>query len=192
MPTIDEALLERLANVRREPVFELPDEEQERAFSKIARLCAVRERCESELSQRLAKDGFDSEASRAALARAVSCGLVDDARFGAVLVRSRIAQGKGRAGIESELSRLGIDEWSIDGWPDGFFSGDPAAEEFARALDVLRRKPPRAKNVVAAAYRRLVSKGYGAQTASAAARRFAEEAGKVEGSGMDFSDNPTW
>ena len=43
--------------------------------------------------------------------------------------------------------------------------GDDAGE-LARALAVLDRRPPRAKNLRDAAYRRLVQKGYGSSVAS--------------------------
>ena len=131
--------------------------------------------------------------------RALDCGLIDDMRYGAVLIRTRVSQGRGRKGIEDELERAGIAASDIPGWPEEFFSVDDFdpfrvnanaeddvvvcsfgsessdEQEIERALALLRRKPPRSKNVQASAYRKLVTKGYSTSVASAATRRFMEE-----------------
>lgn len=143
----------------------------EAAFRKIERLCLVREQACEQLRQRLARDGFEPEAVEAALSRALACGLVDDARFADVLVRSRLAQGRGRRGIAAELEGLGIDADSVDALAAG--DGDDAGE-VERALALLERKPPRAKNRRDAAYRRLAQKGFSASVSSTAARLWCE------------------
>ena len=143
----------------------------EAAFRKIERLCLVREQACEQLRQRLARDGFEPEAVEAALSRALACGLVDDARFADVLVRSRLAQGRGRRGIAAELERLGFDADSVDALAAG--DGDDAGE-VERALALLERKPPRAKNRRDAAYRRLAQKGFSASVSSTAARLWCE------------------
>ena len=104
--------------------------------------------------------------------RALACGLVDDVRYAEVLVRSRVSQGCGAQGIAAELDGLGIDIACVPGWPDEF----PVEhdDEVARALALLERKPPRAKNRRDAAYRRLAQKGFGASVASTAARLWSE------------------
>ena len=142
------------------------------AFRKIERLCLVRERASEQLRQRLARGGFEAEAVEAALDRALACGLVDDGRFADVLVRSRLAQGRGRRGIAAELESLGIDADSVEALA--------AAGEVDRALALLDRKPPRAKNRRDAAYRRLAQKGFSASVSSSAARLWCE-ANPVEG-----------
>ena len=123
------------------------------AFRKIERLCLVRERASEQLRQRLAREGFEAEAVEAALDRALACGLVDDGRFADVLVRSRLAQGRGRRGIAAELENLGIDADGVE----ALAAADDDAGEVDRALALLDRKPPRAKNRRDAAYRRLLS-----------------------------------
>lgn len=143
----------------------------EAAFRKIERLCLVREQACEQLRQRLARDGFEPEAVEAALSRALACGLVDDARFADVLVRSRLAQGRGRRGIAAELEGLGIDADSVDALAAG--DGDDAGE-VERALALLERRPPRAKNRRDAAYRRLAQKGFSASVSSTAARLWCE------------------
>lgn len=170
MPIITEDMF---SGMTLEPIFDVIPEAQEKAFVKIQRLVVVRERCVHELRERLVRDGFASEDANAAIDRAVRCGLVDDIRFGSILVRSRIAQGKGKAGIVAELERLDILAADIPEWPEAFFP-EEGGSELDRAMEVLRRRPPRAKNVRDAAFRKLVSKGYSHNVAATASRIFTE------------------
>ena len=109
------------------------------AFRKIERLCLVRERASEQLRQRLAREGFEAEAVEAALDRALACGLVDDGRFADVLVRSRLAQGRGRRGIAAELESLGIDADGVE----ALAAADDDAGEVDRALALLDRRARR-------------------------------------------------
>ncbi|MBS6975252.1 MAG: RecX family transcriptional regulator [Eggerthellaceae bacterium] len=147
-------------------------DEAERAFRKIERLALAREQASAALRARLAREGFAPEAASAAVDRALSCGLVDDARYAEVLVRSRLSQGRGAQGIAAELDALGIDASVVPGWPEEFAVDHES--EVERALALLDRKPPRAKNGRDAAFRRLVQKGFGASVASTAARVWSE------------------
>ena len=182
-----------------EPIAVKRTEDETRAFEKVTRLACSRERGSRELIDRLVRDGFTQEVVESAVRRALDCGLIDDTRYGAVLIRTRVAQGRGRKGIEDELERAGIAASDIPGWPEEFFSVDDFdpfrvnanaeddvvgctfgsessdEQEIERALALLHRKPPRSKNVQASAYRKLVTKGYSASVASAATRRFMEE-----------------
>ncbi len=182
------------------PLWEEITEAQQAAFEKVKRLALVRERGSHELLERLVHDGFEREDARYAVQRALDCGLIDDIRYGSVLVRTRVSQGRGRHGIEQELERAGISAFDIPGWPDEFFAPIDYSEsavgngalycdageespaglssqecEVERALLLLRSRPFHAKNLQAAAYRRLVSKGYAPSVASIAVRRFVEE-----------------
>lgn len=182
-----------------EPIVVKRTEDETRAFEKVTHLVCTRERGSRELIDRLVRDGFPQEVAESAVRRALDCGLIDDTRYGAVLIRTRVAQGRGRKGIEDELERAGIAASDIPGWPEEFFSVDDFdpfrvnanaeddvvgcsfgsessdEQEIERALALLRRKPPRSKNIQASAYRKLVTKGYSTSVASAATRRFMEE-----------------
>ena len=147
-------------------------DDAECAFRKIERLSLVREQASAALRTRLRREGFSEQATERALERALACGLVDDTRFAEVLMRSRLSQGRGAQGIEAELARLAIDADTVPGWPEDFAVDDDS--EIERALAVLDRKPPRAKNQRDAAYRRLAQKGFGASVASTAARLWTE------------------
>lgn len=150
------------------------ESEDESAFKKVQRLCSAREQASLPLEARLVRDGFSEAAASAAVARAVRCGLVDDSRYAEVLVRSRIRAGRGLCGIGREVERLGIDPSSVQPYAEALSCGDDW--ELERALAALDAKPPRAKNLREAAYRRLAQKGFSTSVAASAARRWSESA----------------
>ena len=143
-------------------------------FDRIVALCAVRDRSSTELVERLGKDGYTSAQVEEALGRSRECGLVDDARFADAFVRGRVSAGKGARGIEKSLLEHGIDPLSLEGWPEAY--GMSEEEQVERGCDYLRSHPPRAKDAWAAAYRKLLSRGYSARIASKACRLWADEA----------------
>lgn len=175
VPIIDESFLAALV---RESVVEEVPEQRDAAFKRIIGLLGSRDRCSCELVERLKRAGFEHDDAVSAVDRAVACGLVDDARYADVLIRSRISQGKGRAGIEEELAKLHIVASDLEGWPEAYFPSGGVSEE-ERALEFLRRKPPRSKNVYAAACRKLASRGFSPDVVFSAARRYVEQADRV-------------
>lgn len=144
----------------------------DKALKKIVSLVNASDKSQRAIRERLSREGFAEPAIEEAVARAIDYGFIDDARFTEVLIRSRVSQGRGSAGIERELSENGIVAEEVPGWPYEYpFSYD---EELDRALTLLERKPPRSKNAREAAYRRLMQKGYPSGVASSAARMWSE------------------
>lgn len=138
------------------------------AFKRIVSLVNASEKSERIVRERLSRLEFQQSAIDSAVHKAKEYGLIDDTRYGEILVRSRVSQGKGSVGIERELADNGIDPLSIPGYPEEYALTPDS--EFDRALSLLERKPPRAKNAREAAYRKLVQKGYPSSIASSAAR----------------------
>lgn len=145
--------------------------DSEYVFRRIERLALAREQASVALRRRLLREGYNDDVIEQALARALSCGLVDDTRYAEVLVRSRLSQGRGRKGIAAELADLDITPTVVS---ELLGIEDDDAEEVERALAVLERKPPSVKNRREGAYRRLMQKGYGTSVATTVARRWSE------------------
>ena len=80
------------------------------AYDKALTLLARREHSARELESKLVRKGLDAGESAAALAQLQSKDYQSDARFGEMLVRSRIAQGYGPRWIIAELKTHGIAE----------------------------------------------------------------------------------
>jgi regulatory protein len=88
-----------------------PDKSDEpNAYQKALGLLARREHSARELKSKLAQRGFDADENAAALERLQSRDFQSDARFGEMLVRSRIEGGYGPRWIIAELRTHGIGE----------------------------------------------------------------------------------
>ena len=146
----------------------------QKAFKKIERLVAVRDRSVSEVTKRLKQDDFSSAVIDEAIDRALRCNYLDDHRFADILIRSRLSAGRGVEGIKRELQDHQIDLVSCEALFDEYQALYPS--EFTRALDALMKKPPRAKNKQQAAFSKLMRMGYSSAIAAAAARQWAETA----------------
>lgn len=142
------------------------------ALKKIIALVNASDKSERAIRDRLVREGFSEPAIEGAVGQAKQYGFIDDRRFAEVLVRSRISQGRGSAGIIRELAENDIDAEDVPGWPYDFPLS--TEEETERAIGLLQRKPPHAKNKREAAYRRLMQKGYSSTVASSAARLWFE------------------
>ena len=148
------------------------DDEYARAFAKISRIVSHAEKSTKQIRERLKRDGFSEEAIENSLERATRCGMVDDERYAEWLVRSRLRQGRGLAGIERELSEVGYRLEDLRGWPEEFEYNDD--DETERAIAFLEKHPTNAKNKRDAAYRKLVMKGFSSQCSTRAARIWCE------------------
>lgn len=144
-----------------------------KAFQKIVNWLSVRERSTGYVRERLKRDGFGSDNIEEALERAIECHILDDARYADSLIRTTMSSGRGMRDIEREIEELGIDINGLDAWEEYQQLG--CEGELKRALDVLKRKPPHAKNACDAAYRKLVSRGFSSEIASSAARLWLDD-----------------
>jgi regulatory protein len=93
------------------PPAELPPEERYRKAKEICfDLLAARPRTQEELRQALHRTGFDEETSETLLGKLDRAGLVNDAEFAELWVKSRHAnQGLSRTALVAELRRKGVD-----------------------------------------------------------------------------------
>ena len=85
------------------------DRSQGDAYEKAIALLARREHSARELKQKLARRGFEADVNAATLDRLQSKDFQNDARFGEMLVHTRIAAGYGSRWIVAELKTHGID-----------------------------------------------------------------------------------
>lgn len=177
MPLIDDRFLEdlrqKLAVDKTVYQEDSPLDASSQIYKKIIRLVGIRDRSVEELRKRFVQEEFEESAIDQALEKALACGLLDDERFAAALVRTRLAADKGMRGIELELERNGINVYEHDRVLGEIFPSE--GEEGERALRLLRRKPPQSKNKRDGAYRKLVSKGFSSEIAASAAHKWSRE-----------------
>ena len=133
------------------------------AYEKAIALLARREHSARELKAKLERRGFDSQESAATLKNLQSKNFQDDARFGEMLVRSRIAGGYGPRWIIAELKTHGIAEDAASALVDA------AEPDWPALIRVLLRRRHGAKQVVSVAERRqrvdfLLRRGFDAST----------------------------
>ena len=101
-----------MARAPKVPPAELPPEERYKKAKEICfDLLAARPRTQEELRQALRRKGFDDETSEALLGKLDRAGLVNDAEFAELWVKSRHAnQGLSRTALVAELRRKGVDD----------------------------------------------------------------------------------
>jgi regulatory protein len=86
------------------------DAKSDSAYEKALGLLARREHSARELKSKLARRGLDGDESAKALSQLQSKDYQSDARFGEMLVRTRIEGGYGPRWIIAELKTHGVDE----------------------------------------------------------------------------------
>ena len=146
---------------------------EEAVYRRIVDLCSYHEFCRAKMRERLKRDGIRSELIEAALERAVRVGLIDDLRWGEMRASALMRKGIGCDGVVRELRDCGIDAMKVDGWPHAFM--DRFGDDFARALDLIRKCPPKSKNPRASAYAKLIRKGYSHAVAAQVSGTWYEE-----------------
>jgi regulatory protein len=139
------------------------------AYDAALGLLARREQSRRELRQRLDRRGYDAAESDAALDRLAQDHYQDDARFGEMLVRTRIAQGYGPARLRAELGSHGL--------PDALVRDLVAHADvdwFERACSQLRKHypaPARERSERARQAQYLLRRGFDAGIARRAVER---------------------
>ncbi|WP_455137154.1 regulatory protein RecX [Thermophilibacter sp.] len=156
-PTCRAELLHRVGAVQRE-----------RAHARMEELVGRRDYSARELSERLARDGYPAAVVDELVGRARETGIVDDARYGAALARSKVLAGWGRLRIERELRRRGVEPSEVEGWPEEF-CGD-ASDERERALALASRRRLTGRNDFQRIARFLSSRGFAPYLAADVAR----------------------
>ncbi len=112
----------------------------DRIMGDAYRLLGHRQRSTAELRRRLLDKGHTEDAVAAALTRLIADGLLDDDAFARAFVHDkRAAGGWGRARLERELARLGVEAATVEAAVAG--EGETESDELARALGVLNRRP---------------------------------------------------
>lgn len=143
------------------------------AFNRIIRSVSACEQSSTKMRRKLQESGYPEAAIDEAIAKALRIGAIDDKRYSECLIRTSIASGKGLRFALDEIRSLGIDPDTLESYSEHMGQGEEA--EIERALEYLARHPSKAKDKRGAAYRKLVSKGYGYDVASTASRLYAEE-----------------
>lgn len=91
------------------------DSAERNAYDRALGMLTRREYSQRELRTRLAHAGCDEEESESALQRLREQDYQDDARFGEMIVRTRIGQGYGPDRIRAELRSHGLPDATIRG-----------------------------------------------------------------------------
>ncbi len=147
-------------------------DESKEAWRKLMRLLSVRDRSVKECESKLAEAGFSAPSIESAIARALRCRFLDDARYADSFVRAKLAAGKGLKGIVEALSMWGIAAENLHGFPDEFLDGE---DEFSRACAFIASHPTRSKNPWKSSYAKLLRCGYDHDSAYRAASWYASE-----------------
>lgn len=141
------------------------------AWKRLVGLIGSRDYSSKEADDKLRLDGYGSGIRQAALARAQSCHLVDDRRYGEFFVRGKINSGWGRERIQRELELKGIQAATIPGWPDEYFSDE---SDYDRAYAIAARRRLSGKNDFQKLMRFLASKGFQSSIARRVSRELCE------------------
>lgn len=142
------------------------------AALRMERLVDKRDYSSQELSNKLRQDGYSEQVREEVVARAVDSGIVDDARYADIFVRTKISSGWGINRIEAELNRRGVDATLLEGWPEAYFS-DTSEEE--RALELARTRRIAEKNGYEKLVRFLCGRGYTLAVSYRVARQVIDE-----------------
>lgn len=142
------------------------------ASLRIERLIDRREYAADELRRKLGEDGYAQQVIEECVGRALSVGLVSDARFADSFIRSKVNAGWGMGRIERELRQRGIDVEGLGSWPYDYLDPD---NELDRAVSLARTRRPGGRRPFEKLARFLCTRGFSASVARRAASIVVEE-----------------
>lgn len=145
----------------------LDELEKNLCLSALTEMLGRREYGAHEAERKLHQAGFRRGAIGHALKRAQELRFLDEERFLRSYIDERIRRGWGRIKIEADLRRRGADPFSLEGYPEAFFSIE---DDRARASALLERKPIPEHNAFERLVRHLMSKGFSYTVAADAVR----------------------
>ena len=157
---------------RNELVYALKRLQEAKARDRIAGLVNRRDYSSHELREKLASDGYLKGTVDACVGHAIETGIVNDARYADVLIRSKAYAGWGRSHIECSLAQKGIDPADVPGWPDAYL---PEEGEDERAYEVACHRRFTGRDPYAKAVRFLGARGFSLKVAHAVASRLRDE-----------------
>ncbi|MDP2182899.1 MAG: RecX family transcriptional regulator [Actinomycetota bacterium] len=137
------------------------------AHERALRLIGYRERSVHEIRTRLLDDGYEAGVVVAMVERFADVGLLDDARYAGVYVRTKRSAGWGSRRIARALADAGIDEPIA---LDAITQELPPEEELGRAVAILSNLRLDTVSGRQRALRRLVARGFDYQVAREAVR----------------------
>jgi regulatory protein len=136
-------------------------------------LLARREHSAKELRRKLAGKGLPADEAEAAVAAVAAAGYQSDARYAAMLVRSRVGQGYGPVRIEAELEVAGVAPEQIR---EALDAAGVDWRAHARAAHARRfGAPPRTSAERAKQYRYLQGRGFSGEQIGGALAGGADE-----------------
>lgn len=156
----------------KELVLSLQELQEAHAARRVRRLLERRDYSSKELRDKLAADGYWPEVIEDGIGRLQETGLVDDARYADVFMRSKLCAGWGPSKVEQALARRGIDARCIVGWPDAYL---PEGGEAQQAYQVARGRCHGGKDPYAKVVRFLCTRGFALHAAGMAASRLRDE-----------------
>lgn len=139
---------------------------------RIEQAINARDYARKELSDLLLKRGFTLDYVTCAVNHACDVGLINDNRYAALYIRTKLACGWGQTKIAFELKKRGIVLQEVEGWPDAFITGD---ELYERAYAAALKKAHGSGDIYAKVVRFLASRGYNAQLCYRVARAIKED-----------------
>ncbi|ERI03869.1 regulatory protein RecX [Atopobium sp. oral taxon 810] len=162
---------------RAELFYYLGEIAQRCATQRLANLLNRRDYACLEVSRKLQEDGYTQQTIEELIEHAKRGRALDDQRYAAIYIRSKINVGWGPKRIEKELALKGIDLNEIEGWPEEFIDLENQTE---RAYELASKRSLSGKNDFQKLMRFLMSRGFAMSDAIPAVKRVLKEATETD------------